>query len=141
MERMSLFIRTLPAVQMRYVSTVANSFRIHNLSAKKDHNYGNEWGHDIKDEVRKEKWIRKRNRRTKGENYRVSNGFEKEPALIGHLKAMNNWSNAETGTPGAPLLSQTIDRQRMSELAQDIFDAAMLVEKAKLLSINKSDEN
>ena len=51
--------------------------------------------------------------------------------LEGSLRTMSNWSDPESGTPGAPLPIQTIQRQRMTQLAQDIFDAAMLVKRAQ----------
>ena len=53
------------------------------------------------------------------------------------IKAMNNWSEVETGFPGAPTQKQINERKVMIQLAQDIFDAAMLVKRAK--NIQKSE--
>ena len=122
-------------IQIRCFSSAANSFRVPNLCGRKDHMYGNEYGHDIKNEFRKDKWIRKKYKSPKGEDWRVSNGFDKTPPLKGTLRAMSNWSDAESGINGAPLPTQTIQRQRMTQLAQDIFDAAMLVERAKNMPV------
>ena len=124
--------------QTKYLSTATNSSKISNLCKKSDHIYGNEFGHTIKNEFRKDKWVRKHYRRPKGEDWRVNNGFGKMPPLEGSLRTMSNWSDPESGTPGAPLPIQTIQRQRMTQLAQDIFDAAMLVERAKKMTTDKS---
>ena len=57
-----------------------------NLCKKKDHIYGNEFGHSINNEFRKDKWVRKTYRRPKGEDWRVKKGFGKVPPLEGSLQ-------------------------------------------------------
>ena len=134
----SRIVRHTALNQTKCLSTATNSSKISNLCKKSDHMYGNEFGHTIKNEFRKDRWIRQHYRAPKGEDWRVKNGFGKMTPLEGSLRTMSNWSDPESGTPGAPLPIQTIQRQRMTQLAQDIFDAAMLVERAKKMTTDKS---
>ena len=134
----SRIVRHTAMNQTKCLSTATNSSKISNLCKKSDHMYGNEFGHTIKNEFRKDRWIRQHYRAPKGEDWRVKNGFGKMTPLEGSLRTMSNWSDPESGTPGAPLPIQTIHRQRMTQLAQDIFDAAMLVERAKKMTTDKS---
>ena len=125
--------------QLRGINTMVNSSgRICNLLGKRDAYYGTEYGHDKKNEFRNEKWIRKNYRRSAGQNWRESKGYDKVTPLLGSLRIMSNWSDVESGLPGTPLKVQAIQRQRMTQLAQDVYDAAMLVRKAKSFSDNTS---
>ena len=118
--------------QIRGINTMANSSGvICNLFGKRDAYYGTEYGHDKKNEVRNERWIRKTYRRSGGESWRESKGYDKVTPLLGSLRTMSNWSDVESGLPGTPLKVQAVQRQRMTQLAQDIYDAAMLVRRAK----------
>ena len=118
--------------QVRGINTMANnSGAICNLFGKRDAYYGTEYGHDTKSEVRNERWIRKTYRRSAGESWRESKGYDKVTPLLGSLRTMSNWSDVESGLPGTPLKIQAIQRQRMTQLAQDVYDAAMLVRRAK----------
>ena len=81
--------------------------------------------------MRKEKWIKKRQRPSKGQEWRESQGLYKSVMQSPDIKAMNNWSDAETGFPGAPTQKQINERKVMIQLAQDIFDAAQLVKRAQ----------
>jgi hypothetical protein len=119
-------------VASRSFFTMANTSQS-NVCGRRDHVYGNEEGHDIKNEVRKEKWIRKRNPRTGGENWRRQAGYEPDPLTHGTFAQMSDWSETDTGHLGAPTEKQKIEKVRMIELAQSIYDAAMLVEKAKAI--------
>lgn len=103
------------------------------LASKNDKLYGQEPGHDLKNEVRKEKWIRKRMRRTMGAAWREQSGYERQPFISGTMSQLNDWTDVNTGMAGAPTLKQKAQRKRMVELAQDIYDAAKMVEKAKKL--------
>ena len=47
----------------------------------------------------------------------------------------NNWSDAETGLPGPATDLQRVRVLKNQRLAQDIFDAAMLVKRAKNIKI------
>ena len=52
-------------IQIRSIFTLANNTtRVSNLCGRKEHVYGNEEGHDVKNEFRKDKWIKKHRRTT-----------------------------------------------------------------------------
>merc|ERR1739838_470055 len=57
-------------------------------------------------------------------------GFIKT-AKIGELETGNTWTDVDSGSPGPPTDSQKIRQLKNMRLAQDIFDAAMLVQRAK----------
>jgi len=115
--------------QFRSFSTVSTNLRSTILFGKKDQVYGNEEGHDVKNEVRKEKWIKKRQNRPRSMKWRMQNGFEARQDSL--LDRMSNWSDPDSQIPGAPTERQVALKKRNLELAQDVFDAAMLVQKAK----------
>ena len=47
-------------IQIRSFFTLANNHtRVSNLCGRKEHVYGVEEGHDVKNEVRKDRWIKK----------------------------------------------------------------------------------
>jgi len=122
-------------LQTRRLTTLVSG-RLANL-CNRDVKYGVEEGHDLKNEVRKEKWIKKRQKPTKGQKWRKEHGLTSEVMNNQHVNAMNNWSDVETGFPGAPTLTQINERKVMIELCQDIFDAAMLVKRAQNIEIKK----
>ena len=96
----------------------------------RDPKYGVEEGHGLKNEARKEKWIKKRQRPTAGQAWRKAQGLE--PLVLGtKIKAMPEWSDVETGFPGAPTPAQIHAKKVNLQLCQDIFDAAMLVKRAQ----------
>ena len=109
---------------------MANQGHISNLNGRKDHNYGYEHGHSYKNEVRKESWIKKRYRAPKGYAWRKEHGYESNP-MVGVFRDMSDWSDVDSGHPGAPSKYQVHRRLIMIQLCQDVFDAAMLVERAK----------
>ena len=88
-----------------------------------------EEGHDLKNEVRKEKWIKKRQRPTKGAAWRKAQGLES--SVLKGFKEIPEWSDVETGFPGAPTPAQIHAKKVNLQLCQDIFDAAMLVKRAQ----------
>ena len=76
------------------ISSVRNKTR-----AKK---YGSEEGFDVKNEVRKEKWIRKNSpNRTCGGEYRSRLGLGRNVNRHGPLYDIPDWKYAD-GTPGIP---------------------------------------
>ena len=96
----------------------------------RDQKYGVEEGHDLKNEVRKEKWIKKKLRIGNGANWRKDQGLE--PVVMNTtIQAMPEWSDAESGFPGAPTPNQIRAKKVNLQLCQDIFDAAMLVKRAQ----------
>lgn len=115
-------------LQFRPFSTLVNG-RVSNLCGR-DQKYGVEEGHDLKNEVRKEKWIKKRQRISKGADWRKAQGLE-DRVMNTTIKAMPEWSDAETGFPGAPTNKQIHAKKVNLQLCQDIFDAAMLVKRAQ----------
>jgi len=124
-------------IQIRSIYTLANnSSRVSNLCGRRaDKLYGVEEGHGEKNEFRKEKWIkadRKKNRGefTNGEDYRVKNGYMKYQHEF-MVDAFNNWSDVDSGLPGPSTDLQRVRKLKNQRLAQDIFDAAMLVKRAK----------
>ncbi len=102
----------------------------HPLCNRRD-SYGVEEGHGQKNEVRKEKWIRKRNRPTYGKQWRIQNNYELQPLVKGTLASQSEWTDVETGHPGPGTDEQRIRRARMTLLAAEIHQAAMLVQRAK----------
>ena len=63
--------------------------------------YGSEEGFGRKNEVRKERWIRKRRRRSLGGDYREWRGLARNPNEAGPLVTMEDWSYAD-GRQGVP---------------------------------------
>jgi len=128
-------------IQIRSIFTLANhSGRVSNLCGRKaDKIYGVEEGHGEKNEARKEKWIKKKLKKDRGEfingeDYRVKSGFMKDHQMF-MVDIHNNWSDAETGLPGPATDLQRVRVLKNQRLAQDIFDAAMLVKRAKNIKI------
>lgn len=124
-------------IQIRSIFTLANnSSRVSNLCGRKaDKVYGIEEGHGPKNEVRKERWIKaqwlkKHGHYINGEDYRVKNGYMRYQRDF-MVDAYNNWSDVDSGLPGASTDLQRIRKLKNLRLAQDIFDAAMLVQRAK----------
>lgn len=124
-------------IHIRSIFTLANnSGRVSNLCGRKaDKIYGVEEGHGPKNEARKEKWIKKQWKKDNGpyingEDYRVKNGYMKHQQLF-MVDIHNNWSDADSGLPGPSTDMQRVRKLKNLRLAQDIFDAAMLVQRAK----------
>ena len=63
--------------------------------------YGHEEGHDRKNEVRKEWWIRKRTRRSLGGDFREMQGLTRNPNQGGPLLDIQDWSFMD-GREGVP---------------------------------------
>jgi len=118
-------------IQIRSIFTLANNTtRVSNLCGRKEHVYGNEEGHDVKNEFRKDKWIKKHRRTTAGEDWRLKNGYQKYPTCF-LLDNGTDWSDVDTELPGPPTDLQKIRKLKNQRLAQDVFDAYMLVQRAK----------
>lgn len=101
-------------------------------SAKRDNIYGSEEGHaEQKNEVRKEKFWRKRNPKMKGFNWREQNNYDKQRALShGTFALIPDWST-ETGEIGAPTPLQERIMEQNLQLINEIYEAAMIVKKAQ----------
>ena len=84
----------------------------------------------MKNEVRKEKWIKKKTRLTKGRDWRLEHGYDTK-GVQKISASMNNWSEVDSGQPGSATDWQKRHKQRNIQLAQDIFDAYNLVQRAK----------
>jgi len=124
-------------IQIRSIFTLANnSSRVSNLCGRKaDKIYGIEEGHGSKNEARKEKWIKAQWKKDhgpyiNGEDYRVKNGYMRNQSVY-MVDAFNNWSDVDSGLPGPSTDLQRIRKLKNLRLAQDIFDAAMLVKRAE----------
>lgn len=119
-------------IQIRSIFTLANnSTRVSNLCGRKaDKIYGVEEGHGVKNEVRGEKWIKGHRIHRNGEDWRVGNGYSKKQHLW-MLETGHTWTDVDSELPGPPTDSQRIRQLKNLRLAQDIFDAAMLVQRAK----------
>lgn len=103
------------------------------LRSKRDNVYGVEEGHGTRNEVRSEKWIRKQKLRsqTKGEAWRTDRNYESSVQKF--TLPLSNWSDADQDLPGPPSNLQKLAKINNLKLAQDIFDAAQLVQRAKNL--------
>jgi len=127
-------------IQIRSIFTLANSSgRASNLCGRKaDKIYGVEDGHGEKNEVRKEKWIKKKVKKDRGdylghicgEDYRVKNGYMKKQNLF-VVDVFSNWSDADSGLPGPSTAMQRVRKLKNLQLAEDVFEAAMLVKRAQ----------
>jgi len=119
-------------IQIRSIFTLAsNSTRVSNLCGRKaDKIYGVEEGHGHKNEVRGEKWIKRYRAHKNGEDWRLANGYDKKQHLW-MLETGHTWTDVDSGLPGSPTDHQKIRQLKNLQLAQDIFEAAMLVQRAK----------
>lgn len=118
-----------------------NSY-VRNMSSKRDKLYGVEEGHaEQKNEVRKEKFWRKRNPSRKGAFWRETNGYDTRNALShGAFAMIPDWSD-ENGDAGAPTPLQEKIRQYELTLIQQIYDASMIVQKAKEFEQSENKES
>lgn len=113
--------------------SIRSFYTLPRLCSKRDSVYGVEEGHGARNEVRTEKWIRKQQMKnqTKGGDWRKERNFS--PSIDSFTTQLSNWSDADQGLPGPPSTIQKVRRINNLKLAQDIFDAAMLVQRAKNL--------
>jgi len=100
--------------------------------ANRDKLYGVEEGHATqKNEVRKEKYWRKRNPPLKGFVWRETQGYDKSKALAtGAFSLIPDWSN-ESGEFGAPTPLQERIMEENLRLINEIYEAASIVKKAQ----------
>merc|ERR1711913_143850 len=93
--------------------------------------YGTEEGHDVKNEVRKERWIRKRQRRPLGGEWRESQGLGRSGNEGGcPLTDLPDWSYAD-GRPGIPSFKQIKRMVEQRQYAVEIKEALDAVKFAQ----------
>lgn len=112
------------------------------MSARRDRIYGVEEGHgDQKNEVRKERFWRKRNPPLRGGLWREDNGYDMQNALsYGAFAMIPDWST-EDGETGAPTPLQEMIRDRNMVLINEVFEAAMIVKKAQEFDNSKQSSS
>jgi len=125
-------------LQNAFKTTTANNITRH--MANRDKLYGVEEGHATqKNEVRKEKYWRKRNPATKGFLWREREGYDKTDALCrGAFSLIPDWSEV-SGEPGAPTEFQERVMQQRLRLITEIYEAAQLVKKAQEFESSKQE--
>jgi len=104
--------------------------------------YGVEEGHHIKNEVRKEKWIRKRMRRPLGGDWREEQGLARSGNEGGYPLTDNpDWSYAD-GRPGIPSFKQIKRMIEQRQYAVEIKEALEAVKFAQnaVVEQNQRDE-
>ena len=116
---------------------ISRPFSTFRALLNRESKYGVEEGHGKKNEFRKEKWIKKRERKlqTRGGDWRKSSGYNKNQQEF--LLPLSNWSDVETQFPGAPSDLQKRHKIRELQLAQDVFDAYQLVQRAQNVQIDE----
>ena len=93
----------------------------------------------FQNEVRKEKYWRKRNPATKGFLWREREGYDKTDALCrGAFSLIPDWSEV-SGEPGAPTEFQERVMQQRLRLITEIYEAAQLVKKAQEFESSKQE--
>lgn len=113
-------------------------FSVRTCAARKM--YGSEEGHHTKNEVRKEKWIRKRMRRSLGGEYREYLGLQASAMSIGEpLVDGLDWSFAD-GRPGVPGMRQIKQLYREKDYAYEIKAALDLVKQFEEANLAKQEE-
>ena len=120
--------------------SIINSGTIVRFMGRRDKIYGSEESHAEKNEVRKEKWWRKRNPPIRGGNWRKDNGYDEQNALSrGAFALIPEWSNHETGDSGAPSPLQEQIRDDRLLLINQVYEAAMLVKTAQEFEQSKQN--
>ncbi|XP_023327638.1 39S ribosomal protein L52, mitochondrial [Eurytemora carolleeae] len=105
--------------------------------------YGVEEGHDTKNEVRKDRWIRKRKRKALGGVWREDQGLPSNIHSEGPLIDDMDWSFAD-GRPGVPSFPQIKRMYKQKQYATEIKAALDLVksyqEANTKLQLEKEEE-
>ena len=131
--RTSAFQPTAMSVLLRLATPAATTLRLQQTASlsttsasclsKREKNYGYEPGHGAKNEVRKEKWIRKRlGPAPTGRKWRLNSGLVPNPLKAHALATTPDWSFKD-GTPGYLSASQAEAVDIMKDLALDVRDA------------------
>jgi len=134
--RISLFS---PTVFSNYLNVFPKNtvtlFSVREMGFRKQ--YGSEEGHHTKNEVRKEKWIRKRQRRSLGGDYREYQGLPRSVISCGEpLVDGIDWSFAD-GRPGIPGQKQIKLIFNQKEYASEIKAALDLVNKFEQVNLEE----
>lgn len=107
---------------------------VYSISARffgKRKDFGYEKGHDLKNEVRKDKFWRKRNPpRKPWADYRQNKNLHPQVLAWGPVSVTPDWS-FENGDPGVLNDKQSRMRNENVRLAKEVHQAAMLVLKAR----------
>lgn len=93
--------------------------------------YGYEEGHGEKNEVRKEKWWRKRNPPRKVHEWRTKHNLHPQALAWGPWSQKADWSFDEDGESGVLNRKQQMLFEDDKRLAQEVHSAAILVLQAK----------
>lgn len=126
----------MKAVQMGLVKMeVVQGWR----GASRDHRYGAEDGYDRKNEVRKERWIRKRMNRPLGGDWRESLNKARNPFEEGPLRDLPCWNFAD-GTPGIPCFNEIRRMETHQQYAKEIKEAFDFVKQSEI-AVKKKAEN
>jgi len=95
---------------------------------RKDNAYGYEEGHGTKNEVRKDRWIRKRRIKTAGQEWREEQGLVPNPFRSHALVTTPDWKFKD-GRPGYLTQDQAEAVAIMKDLCQDVHEALKLMKK------------
>jgi hypothetical protein len=91
--------------------------------------YGNEEGHDLKNEVRKEAWINKRRKKYTGQGWRRNEAeLPPDPFLSYGLSSKPDWS-FQDGRPGYYNKQQLEAFEIMRQMCEDVQSALKYVNK------------
>lgn len=120
---MSTFLRLVTPSATHRLQIAASISTTTSALGKREHTYGVEPGHGSKNEVRKEKWIRKHlGPAPTGRRWRLNSGLVPDPLQAHALATTPDWSFRD-GTPGYLNASQAEAVDIMKELAVDVRDA------------------
>lgn len=106
---------------------------------RRDKMYGSEPGHGEKNEVRKERWWRKKNPPLRGGDWRELRGLEHDSLPKGIFARRPDWRRLD-GEPGALTVAQEHNKEAELRLIEDIYEAAQVTLKAKEFESKKSQE-
>jgi len=121
--------RSLSGLDGRFIGGAAHSVTARHFNKRKD--YGYEKGHDLGNEVRKDKFWRKRNPpRKPWSDYRDKNNLHPSVLAWGPNSQTPDWS-FESGEPGILNKKQAMLRADNIRLVKEVHQAALLVLKAK----------
>lgn len=121
--------RSLSGLDARLIGGAVHSLPARHFGKRKD--YGYEEGHDLKNEVRKDNWWRKRNppRKPWGD-YKSKRNLHPATLAWGPNSQTPDWSFAN-GDPGVLNKKQSMLRADNIRLVKEVHEAALMVLKAK----------
>jgi len=124
-------VHALPRQQViNFTPVTINIIQTRNI--KRFKKYGAEEGHDNKNEVRKERWIRKQMpNRTGGGDWREEHGLTRNSNNSGPLYDIPDY-RFEDGSPGIPSMNQVKTRLQEKLYAQQIKEALDFIKNSQL---------